>query len=515
MSARLQAMRGFVQKLRDVSITKKLYFTVGTMAVLIVIELFTLWFAIHTLSSVRAFVGAEGLWSKAQKDALYSLGKYYRTHNEKDYDNFRKFMEVPMGDHKTRVELFKKDPNLDTARAGFLQGRVHADDIDGMIKLFRRFHNISYIHKAIVVWSEGDSIINRLIPLSEELHEEIIKSNPSNEKLEYIMELIDPVNQRLTRLEDDFSYTLGEGSRWLENIILKLLFAVALTVEITGLLITISVSRSITKGLNDINRATRKIAAGDLSQRATVFSADEIGQVALAMNQMTEQLISSNKELGQFAYIASHDLQEPLRSISNYVNLFQKEYQGKMNGDADKYLASIARSTSRMQLLIKDMLDYSRIGHDNKIIRTNCLLLVQEVVQDLGAAIRECNAHVELGGLPVINAYPELKLVFQNLLSNAVKFRKPGVAPVIKVGAEDKDNEWLFWVSDNGIGIEEMYYDRIFVIFQRLHSQKEYAGTGIGLAHCKKIVEMHNGKIWLSSEHDKGSTFYFTIPKTI
>ncbi|MGZ4038293.1 MAG: response regulator, partial [Bacteroidia bacterium] len=246
-------MKDFFQRLRDVSITKKLYFTVGAMAVLIVIELFTLWFAIHTLSSVRAFVGAEGLWSKAQKDALYSLSKYYRTHNESDYENYRRLMEVPAGDHKTRVELFKPEPNLDTARAGFLQGRVHPDDIDGMIKLFRRFHSISYIHKAIVVWSEGDSIINRLAPLSLALHEEMIRADASREKLDYIMDLIDPINKRLTMLEDEFSYTLGEGSRWLENIILKLLFAVALTVEITGLLITISVSRSITKGLNEIN----------------------------------------------------------------------------------------------------------------------------------------------------------------------------------------------------------------------------------------------------------------------
>jgi hypothetical protein len=248
-----------LQRLKDISISKKLYFIVGAMAVLIVVELLTLWFAIHTLSSVRALVGAEGLWSKAQKDAVYHLGKYYRTHNEDDYKTFQKFMSVPLGDHKTRLELSKEHPDMEIARQGFLEGRVHPNDIDGMISMLRRFHNVSYIEKAIEYWTEGDLLIAQLIPIGEKLHEEIGLSSPSIEKLDQLIAAIDPLNERLTTLEDNFSYTLGEGSRWLENIILKILFAVALTVEITGLILTISVSRGITKGLNEINRATTKL----------------------------------------------------------------------------------------------------------------------------------------------------------------------------------------------------------------------------------------------------------------
>ena len=139
------------QRLKDISITKKLYFIVGLMAVLIAVELFVLWFSVHTLSSVRAFVGAEGLWSKAQKDATYQLQKYYNTHDEKDYRAFQKFMEVPLGDHLTRLELLKENPDMSIARQGFLEGRIHADDIDGMIKLVRRFHEIHYINKSTAV----------------------------------------------------------------------------------------------------------------------------------------------------------------------------------------------------------------------------------------------------------------------------------------------------------------------------------------------------------------------------
>lgn len=485
------------------------------MAVLIIVELFSLWFAIHTLSSVRATVGAEGLWSKAQKDAVFYLSKYYRTHNEEDYRKFKHFMTVPLGDHKARVELLKADFNYDSAAAGFVQGRVHPDDVRGVINLFRRFHNVYYVNNAIRQWSRGDSLIMKLIPMGEDLHHEINSAKPSREMLEVIMEEIDPMNEQLTKLEDEFSFTLGEGSRWLENIILKLLFGVALTVEITGLLITISLSRSITKGLNAINRATTKISSGDLTQRAEVFSKDEIGQVAVALNKMTEQLITSNKELGQFAYIASHDLQEPLRSISNYVSLYQKEYSGKLEENAEKYLSAIARSTGRMQMLIKDMLDYSRIGHDNKIQQTDCGELVKELLKDMHALVTEKHATVDYKQLPIINAYTEIRTVFQNFISNALKFTKAGVPPHIVISAADQQENWLFKVSDNGIGMEEKYYDRIFIIFQRLHSQKEYAGTGIGLAHCKKIIEMHNGKVWVESEPGKGTTFLFTIPKNL
>jgi hypothetical protein len=510
-------MRGLslIQKIKDVSITKKLFVTVGAMAVLIALELFTLWFAMQTLSAVRALVGAEGLWSKAQKDAIYYLGRYYRTHNEEDFLNFNKLMAVPKGDHIARIELSKEHGNLELARAGFTQGRIHPDDIDNVIKLFTRFKNISYIQKAVKIWAQGDSVISRLEPLGNELHREIQAPQPSKEMSDLIMEEIDPINVQLTKLEDDFSFTLGEGSRWLENVVLTLLFTVALTVEITGLLITISISRSISKGLNEIDRATKKIAAGNLSERVAVYSKDEIGQVAVTINQMAEQLIGSNKELEQFAYIASHDLQEPLRSISNYVGLFEKRYRGKLDEDGEKFLGAIARSTGRMQLLIKDMLDYSRIGHDSQLLKLDCNLLVREVLSDMEANISSTQTSVHIDQMPVISGYSELKLVFQNLISNAIKFRKYKIQPRVNVMSKEQDKEWIFMVEDNGIGIDRKYFEKIFIIFQRLHSQKEYPGTGIGLAHCRKIVERHGGKISVQSEPGRGSVFYFTVPKNI
>jgi signal transduction histidine kinase len=501
-----------LQRLRDISIKKKLYFIVGTMAMLIAVELITLWFAIHTLSSVRAFVGAEGLWSKAEKDAVYQLRKYSVTRDETDYKSFLSFLSVPLGDHLTRAELLKPNPDMQIARQGFLQGRIHPADINGMLNLVMRFHNNYYLSHAIGYWAKGDSLIMKLMHTASQLHAAINAPAYSQQATDSVMAGIDALNQQLTQLEDNFSYSLGEGSRWMENLILKIVFAVALTVEITGLLLSLFVTRGIAKGLNEINRATNIIAKGDLSERVTVFSKDEIGQVANAMNDMTDKLVSSNKELAQFAYITSHDLQEPLRTISNYTSLFRKQYIGKLDEQADKYLDVITTATARMQILIKDVLDYSRIGKDKNLKLIDCNKILHDVLMDMDTRVKETHAQIHVKPLPVINGYSELCYVFQNLISNAIKFKKNNIDPAIHISAILRQKEWIFSVKDNGIGIEKEYFDRIFTIFQKLHSNKIYSGTGIGLAHCKKIIEMHNGKIWVESQPGNGSCFSFTIP---
>jgi len=302
--------------------------------------------------------------------------------------------------------------------------------------------------------------------IAERFHAERNAQNPSREKLDRLIAEIDIINQQLTVLEDDFSYTLGEGSRWLEDLILKILLSVALTVEFTGLILTISVTRGITRELNEINKATSKITKGDFTARAMVLSKNEIGQVASEVNQMTEQLVLSNKELGQVAYIASHDLQEPLRTISNFVALFQRQYKGKLDVNADEYLAFIGEATFRMHLLVKDILDYSRIGNDKKLVRIDLNKEVQNVLKGMAINISENNAQINTSPLPVIYGFLELQYLFQNLISNAIKFRKKEVDPVVNISVQDSGKEWLFTIKDNGIGIEEKYHERIFTIFK-------------------------------------------------
>ena len=233
-------------------------------------------------------------------------------------------------------------------------------------------------------------------------------------------------------------------------------------------------------------------------------------QLVVANNDLTMK----NKELEQFAYVASHDLQEPLRTTAGFVNLLQQQYLGKMDEKADKYLVFIAEASNRMRTLIKDLLDFSRIGAKKEFDKVNCNEVLKNVKKDIMAAVNETGASIESDILPVINGHAtEIQILFQNLILNAVKFRKKDTIPQIIISVTKVNHYWQFSFKDSGIGIEKQYCERIFDIFQRLHNRTEYEGSGIGLSHCKKIVEMHYGKIWVESIPGEGSIFYFTIPE--
>ena len=226
-----------------------------------------------------------------------------------------------------------------------------------------------------------------------------------------------------------------------------------------------------------------------------------------------EELARSNRDLEQFAYVASHDLQEPLRMVAAYTQLLAERYRGRLDENAEKYIAYAVEGALRMQTLIQDLLAFSRLGRNGLgPARMDCNEVVEEALQNLRAAVEESGAVVQSAGLPPVHANrTQLVQLFQNLIGNAIKFRGEQ-RPVITVTGEERDAMTVFAVADNGIGIAPEHLDLIFVIFQRLHTRDEYAGNGVGLAICKKIVEQHGGRIWVESQPGAGSTFRFSLP---
>lgn len=233
------------------------------------------------------------------------------------------------------------------------------------------------------------------------------------------------------------------------------------------------------------------------------------------LEQVLTDLEQRNNRLEEFTYIASHDLQEPLRTIQNLIGYIDNNYNSVLDSKGKKSIEYILQASENMSSLIKALLVHSRLGNHSKLEQIDTNKLVNSVLESIHILVQETNASIQINDLPQLNGHElELRLLFQNLLTNAIKFRKKNMSPEIIVTSKKYKNDWQFAIKDNGIGIDKKYRNKVFKIFQKLHLQSEYKGTGIGLTHCKKIVEIHGGKIWFNSQINEGCTFYFTIPQS-
>ncbi|MHA3024197.1 sensor histidine kinase [Mycobacterium sp. BMJ-28] len=321
------------------------------------------------------------------------------------------------------------------------------------------------------------------------------------------------------------------------------LVAMVLAFLVMGGLLAIVVRNAVTRPLDTLAAACRRITDGNFGERIVPQGPRDIKAIASdvenmrqrivdelasaqaareSLDEQAEELRRSNAELEQFAYVASHDLQEPLRKVASFCQLLEKRYGDKLDERGTEYIGYAVDGAKRMQVLINDLLTFSRVGRLNAThTEVDLNTTLESALKNLTVALDESRAQVirPQSRLPLVDGDPTLlAMLWQNLIGNAVKFRKEGVAPRIVIecreGDGDNSEDWVFTVSDNGIGIPEEFADKVFVIFQRLHGRDTYGGTGIGLALCKKIVEHHGGAIWIDTTYTAGTRFIFTIPAT-
>ncbi|MBY0316509.1 MAG: response regulator [Bdellovibrionales bacterium] len=513
---------------KDLSVAKKLYYLVGLMAILIATEILTLMFTVDILSAVRAFVGGEALWSKSQKNALLELQNYIIIKDEKHYDEFRKNLEVPLGDRQARLEMEKINMDRDVVTNGFLKGLNHVHDIPSMINLIRRFHNVSYLSRSIQAWREAELLLDEMIDLGEEVHRTV---NDPQKKIDFktqqrLFAKISEINNDLTIVENNFSYALGEASRWIEGTLLLCLLGLVLIVESTGLYLTFRFSRTLSETLSEINKTAKKIGAGDFSHTVPVHSGDELGQLAASFNRMTEDLRIKTGERNQaeeasqikslFLANMSHEIRTPIAAILGFVEILKDKNTSEE--DKIKFLNTISRSGEALVTIINDILDISKVEAGKLEIDKRAFSL-QALLQDLQMLLKLRSEEkgislnfVQKGEIPdrVYSDPARLRQILLNIVGNAIKFTDRGG---VTVSYSAEGDQLAFSIRDTGIGIPDAERSKLFKPFSQvdLSIRKNHGGTGLGLVLSRKLAQLLGGDVSLEESKLKGAGSTFLV----
>lgn len=640
------------RRLSNASITTKLIGIVVMFLIAIAGVIAMVQMAFMVTSGVQAYIIGEGLWSKAQKDAVYHLARYADTQDPADYEKFAAAVAVPLGDRMARVELLKKKYDRMIVMQGLVAGGNALSDSSSLIFIFRNFRNFGFVADALKTWADADVQIDALIELGAQLRDAVNSRRLDTRRLQMFVDRINEIDQNILPLEKRFSGTLTQGARSAQAVMFVVIVIVAEGLLTLGLLVSWLISRDLRASIDGLREGAVRVARGELDHRITVRSKDELGDLTMVFNDMiarrreaetaliaatdfhetvmesvtdaiftmdtegrfttanrrttivtgypveellgqpwaslfsqehlpemferlsstiqgrgpilnfevpliqkssstvlisfsavalkrdgvifgvvgainditdrklaeeelknrADELTRSNEELEQFAYVASHDLQEPLRTVSGFAQLLSKRYVGKLGAEADEYIHYVTSGAQRMKSLIEDLLAFSRVTREPRAMEDEVDLnqVVRSALANTRAAIDAAGASVTCEPLPTVRGNErQLIQLFQNLIGNAVKFRRE-VQPVVHISADEGDGEWRFTVRDNGIGINAQHAEQVFGLFQRLHGRDKYPGNGIGLTICKKIVDLHGGRIWVVPG-DSGAVFRFTL----
>ncbi|MBK7890648.1 MAG: response regulator [Bdellovibrionales bacterium] len=513
---------------QNLSVSKKLYGVVGIMALLIAAELFTLYFAMTTLSAVRGFVGSEGLWSKAQKTAVNSLLRYAMTRDEANYKLYLAELEVPLGGLHARLAIESPVVDVDGVKVGLLKAKNHPLDIMPMVRFAERFRSEDLFRHAIETWRHGDQLIADLIALGQQLHLEIQRGAASDRrKIDQLTEKIFELDRSFTQAENDFSYGLGAASRWLEGVLMALLLVAVILVEGTGVVLTISLARSLKKTLSEFNAAAEKLGEGDFSQRVPVQSTDELGQLAESLNRMASNLRRQTNERQNAEHASeaknlflanmSHEIRTPLNAILGFSEMLSDP--ALSDEDRRSYATIIKRTGASLTSIINDILDLSKVEAESLEIEVKPFS-VRHLLEDLQSVSRllcqEKGLHFSFVKRGDVAEYIEsdpvrLRQILVNIIGNSIKFTEYGS---ITVFYEAVGGHLLFTVQDTGSGVSPEQVGRLFKPFSQGDSsiRKKFVGTGLGLLISQRLAQLLGGDVILkNSSAGQGSSFVIQI----
>ncbi|HTA17062.1 MAG TPA: HAMP domain-containing sensor histidine kinase, partial [bacterium] len=444
--------------LKNLPIQKKLYAMVGIVAVNLAILVSINIFGLELLSSVRALVGAEGLWAKAQKNAVYGLSKYAFSHHESDYQAYLGYLAVPEADHLARMELSRPRPDLRTTDAYFVRAQNHPDDVRGMSLLLDYLNGYPPIRRAIEVWGAGDATLLQLRSMASDYHALILAGRDTPAANAAFILSLGQVNARLTMLENEFSRIMGEVARWAKSAIIEFMVLMSLLVGLATLAITLGVSRNIAQGVLEIGDAAAKAARGDLAVRVAVRSTDELGNLADAFNVMVSGLARIERMKNDFLSNVTHELRTPLTlNLSPLESLLDGEY-GELPARQKAVLGVMQNNMLRLLQLVNGILDLAKL--DAGKMPTNleptdlpslCAAVAEDFLPTLASKGLRWEADLGPFDRPVLmDRYLYERILF-NLLSNAVKFTPSGGSVALRL--RRADGQALLEVRDSGIGI--------------------------------------------------------------
>lgn len=511
-----------IQWWKDLAVSKKLYAVVGVLALLIATELFTLLFAMDVLSAVRSFVGGEGLWSQAQKNAAYNLHRYAYTGDPKFYAEYERHLEIPRGDHDARTALERPTFDAGQVEDAFVRGGNDPADVKSVVRLIRRFYWAPYLKDALRVWREGDEGIQEFIRAGQELRATMERPGHTRAEVERALVKVDAVNERLTHLQNEFSGTLGRGSRWLEGVLTWLLVAAVLTVESTGLFLTITFSRGLHRSLQELMATARGVGAGDYKRLAPVRSRDELGQLAEALNKMSADIETNlglrqraeeaSQSKSQFLANMSHEIRTPLNVILGMAEILRDP-----NLPRDEHMRlvdTIERTGKNLTRIINDVLDLSKVEADRMEVEVAAFSLPEFIFElqnmlEVQAAQTQNMLRVHPVGHPpgqIVTDRTRLRQILVNLVSNGLKYTSRGI---VTLSYWQDGKRLVFEVDDTGVGIADKDRDKLFEPFARSEDvAKRAEGTGLGLMLSEKLALALGGGVELkASTPGKGSTF--------